>query len=65
MAAVLGLNAANQAWSRADRAHAGRGEKRAGVNSVLSQTGGRGGRQEGKREKERKEGRKRKKEKGK
>ena len=36
MAAVLGPDAANQAWSRADRAHAGRGEKRAGVNSFIS-----------------------------
>lgn len=57
MAAVLGPDAANQAWSRADRAYAGRGEKRAGVKQFyLRQEGGVGGR---------KERRKRKKEKGK
>ena len=47
MAAVRGPNAANQAWSRADGGHPGRGEDWAGVNSVLSQTGeGVGGRKE-------------------
>lgn len=62
MAAVLGPDAANQAWSRADRAHAGRGEKRAGVNSFISdrREGWEEGRKEGKGKKKResrKEGR--------
>lgn len=64
MAAVRGPNAANQAWSRADGGHPGRGEDWAGVNSVLSQTGeGVGGRKErgkrkgkGRKEKEKRKG---------